>query len=68
MAQAIVRVDSYIHLNRGGDTMARMMGASTKALGEKYVATGEADPSDIERYIENAAWSSGVQAAPSPVL
>jgi len=50
----IVRVDSHIHLNRGGDTMARMMGESTKALREKYVATGEADPSDIERYIENA--------------
>jgi hypothetical protein len=49
----VLRVDSRIHLNRGGDTMARMMGESTKALREKYVATGQADPADIEKYIEN---------------
>ena len=39
----VLRVDSRIHLNRGGDTMARMMGESTRALRDKYVATGEAN-------------------------
>jgi SAM-dependent methyltransferase len=50
----VLTVDSRIHLNRGGDTMARMMGESTRALREKYIATGEADATDIEKYIENA--------------
>lgn len=51
----ILRVDLQTHLNRGGDTMARMMGESTRALADKYVATGEATPADIEKYIDNAS-------------
>jgi hypothetical protein len=47
-------VDARIHLNRGGDTIVRMMGESTRALREKYIATGEANGTDIEKYIENA--------------
>lgn len=50
----ILQVDAHIHLNRGGDTMARMMGESTSVLREKYLATGEAGPADIENYIRNA--------------
>lgn len=50
----ILRVVGHLHLNRGGDTMARMMGESTRALADKYVATGEATPADTEKYIENA--------------
>jgi SAM-dependent methyltransferase len=50
----VLKVDAPIHLNRGGDTMARMMGESTRALRDKYVATGEADMTDIEKYIANA--------------
>jgi SAM-dependent methyltransferase len=50
----ILRVESRIHLNRGGGTMARMMGESTRALRDKYIATGEADSADIEKYIHNA--------------
>jgi SAM-dependent methyltransferase len=50
----ILRVDSRMHLNCGGDTMARMMGESTRTLRDKYIATGEADCADIEKYIESA--------------
>jgi precorrin-6B methylase 2 len=50
----VLRVDACVHLNRGGDTLARMMGESTRALREKYLATGEAGPEDIDKYIENA--------------
>lgn len=50
----VLRVDADVHLNRGGDTMARMMAESTSALRDKYVATGEADAKDIETYIGNA--------------
>jgi predicted O-methyltransferase YrrM len=50
----ILRTDSRLHLNRGGDTMAKMMGESTRAIRDKYVATGQAAPADIDRYIENA--------------
>jgi ubiquinone/menaquinone biosynthesis C-methylase UbiE len=50
----ILRVDAHMHLNRGGDAMARMMGESTRALSEKYLATGEAGPTDIKKYIRNA--------------
>lgn len=49
----IVEVDSRIHLARGGSLMARMMGASTTALADKYVATGEARKSDIQQYVQN---------------
>lgn len=49
----ILRVDSRIHLHRGGDTMARMMGESTRTLRDKYIGTGEADGADIDKYIEN---------------
>jgi hypothetical protein len=49
----IVAVDSHIHLACGGTVMARMMGASTRALAERYIATGEADDEDIEEYIRN---------------
>ena len=48
----IVEVDSRIHLAHGGSLMARMMGTSTSALADKYVATGEASESDIDRCIE----------------
>lgn len=51
----VQRVDSRIHLNRGGDKLARMMGESTRALRDKYIATGEASGADIEKYIENAS-------------
>ena len=50
----ILRVDARLHLARGGDTIARMMGESTRALGARYVETGEAGPEDIEAYIGNA--------------
>ena len=50
----VLRADSRLHLNRGGDAMAKMMGESTRALRDKYVATGEASVTDIEKYIENA--------------
>jgi hypothetical protein len=50
----VVRVVADLHLNRGGDAMGRMMGESTRALGDKYLATGNAGPADIEKYIENS--------------
>ena len=50
----VLEVDTRIHLACGGSPVARMMGESTRALADKYVATGEASPSDIERYIANA--------------
>lgn len=49
----IVEVDSRLHFARGGSLMARMMGASERALADKYVATGEASHADIERCIDN---------------
>jgi len=49
------RVEARLHLNRGGDTLARMMGESTHALRDRYVGTGKANQADVERYIENAA-------------
>jgi hypothetical protein len=55
MGLEILRVDSRLHLDRGGDTMARMMGHSTSALRDKYVTTGKCDGSDIEAYIKNSA-------------
>lgn len=51
----IVEVDSRVHLARGGSLMARMMGASTRALADKYVATGEATEGDIDEYIRNTS-------------
>ena len=33
--------------------MARMMGASTTALADKYVATGQASESDIKDYVQS---------------
>ena len=50
----VLRVDARVHLNRGGDTIARMMAESTRALRDKYLATGAARPADIEQYIKNA--------------
>jgi SAM-dependent methyltransferase len=50
----VLHVDARIHLACGGSPVARMMGESTSALADKYVATGKASPSDIERYIANA--------------
>jgi 2-polyprenyl-3-methyl-5-hydroxy-6-metoxy-1,4-benzoquinol methylase len=49
----VVSVDARLHLNRGQDTMAHMMGHSTQALRDKYLATNEANAADIERYIES---------------
>jgi SAM-dependent methyltransferase len=51
---AIQNVDSCIHLACGGSALARMMAESTAALADKYVATTEASPPDIEQYIANA--------------
>jgi hypothetical protein len=51
----ILHADARLHLNRGGDTMTRMMGHSTSALADKYVATEEANRADIERYIHNSS-------------
>lgn len=50
----IRRVEARLHLARGGETIARIMGESTRALRDRYVATGEAGPEDIEAYIANA--------------
>jgi SAM-dependent methyltransferase len=50
----VLEIDSRLHLACGGSPLARMVGESTSALADKYVATGEASPSDIERYIANA--------------
>jgi ubiquinone/menaquinone biosynthesis C-methylase UbiE len=47
----LLDVDSRMHLARGGSPMARMMGASTNALAEKYVATGEASEADLDEYV-----------------
>jgi len=54
----ILRVDAQLHLNRGSDPMARMMGESTRALRDKYLATGAAGPTDVETYIRHANDSS----------
>jgi hypothetical protein len=51
---AVQNVDSRIHLACGGSALARMMAESTAVLAEKYVATGEASPADIEQYIARA--------------
>jgi SAM-dependent methyltransferase len=48
----LVEVDARLHLARGGSLMARMMGASERALADKYVATGEASHADIEHCID----------------
>ena len=50
----VCQVDARMHLHQGGDTLARMMGHSSNALQEKYIATGEADVADIAKYIENS--------------
>jgi SAM-dependent methyltransferase len=50
----VLRVDSRIHLRRGGDPMAHMMGESTRALRDQYIGTGEANAGDVEKYIDNA--------------
>ncbi len=50
---SIVDVDSRIHLAQGDTCIARMMGASTQALADKYIATGEATAADIDAYIRN---------------
>src|SRR5262249_5022235 len=49
-----LEVDSCAHLSHRGDALARMMGESTRALGDRYVATEEAGPEDVEEYAENA--------------
>jgi SAM-dependent methyltransferase len=51
----IVEVDAHVHLACGGSSLARMMAASTRALADEYVGTGEATRADIERYVRNAA-------------
>jgi Methyltransferase domain len=51
----VVRVDARIHLTCGGSPLARMMGESTRALADRYVATREATHADIEQYLGNAA-------------
>lgn len=51
---AIQSVEARLHLDRGGGPLARMMAASTKALRDKYIATGEASPEDVDMYIADA--------------
>ena len=51
----IIDVVAQIHLDRGGSGVARMMAASTAALADRYVATGEADVTDIDAYLQNCA-------------
>jgi predicted O-methyltransferase YrrM len=48
-------VDAHLHLNRGGNTLSTMMGQSTCALADRYVATGEASRTDILSYLERSA-------------
>jgi len=50
----IVEVDAALHLCPGNSPIAKMMAASTDALREKYLATGEAQEADLEAYIANA--------------
>jgi SAM-dependent methyltransferase len=47
---SVSAVESETHLVRGGSPIARMMGASTEQLSDKYVETGLADQDDIEGY------------------
>lgn len=48
-------VEVDMHLSRGGSNMATMMSMSTMQLADKYIATGEVTPVDIERYGHFAA-------------
>lgn len=50
----IVEVNSRIHLAPGGSLMARMMAASTTALADKYIGTGEASQADIDDRLKRA--------------
>ena len=50
----VLEVDARLHLACGGSALARMMGESTRALADKYIATGETSAHDIERFIANA--------------
>jgi SAM-dependent methyltransferase len=49
------RVEFDCHAEPGGSGLAAMMGLSTLALGDKYMATGQATNDDVERYREFAA-------------
>ena len=50
----VLNVDARIHLNKGGDALARMMAESARALRQKYLATGQIDSDDVESYIRTA--------------
>jgi SAM-dependent methyltransferase len=50
----ILSVVSCLHLAPGGSPVARLMAASTRALEDKSVETGEATRADIEQYVRGA--------------
>ena len=47
-------IDSEMHLEFGGSRVAKVMSASTEALKEKYIETGECSEDDIGTYIKGA--------------
>ncbi len=51
----VIHAEAALHLCPGNSAIAKMMAASTDALREKYLATGEAEEADLEIYITNAA-------------
>jgi hypothetical protein len=50
----IDKIDSEIHLEFGGPAVAKVMSASTEALKEKYIETGECSEDDVGTYIKGA--------------
>jgi ubiquinone/menaquinone biosynthesis C-methylase UbiE len=50
----INRIDSEMHLEFGGSRVAKVMSASTEALKEKYIETGECSEDDVGTYIKGA--------------
>jgi len=51
---SVNHASSTLHFAPGDSPIARMMGESTRVLREEYIATGEADETDIEGYIDQA--------------
>lgn len=47
-----LRVENDAHLSNGGSEIAKIMQMSAVQLTEKYIATGEVDRKDIERYCQ----------------
>lgn len=50
----LTHIEADMHLDIGRSNVAQIMAESTKILKEKYVNTGEADETDIAKYIEGA--------------